>query len=415
MKKKSVVIFAAVWMAVLIAVASSSITLLVTGSAGLSESNKAPRGDSAFIERYSRLEDVRQTLMREYYVEIDDETLMTGAIRGMMASLEDPYTFYYTPEEMEAELEASNGVYHGVGMLVSMTDEGGLRVVRVFKDSPAEQAGLLAGDLLLAVDGTPVSGETAKDMSDAVTLIRGEDNSSVVITVSRGGEEFDITAVRGDVSITYVEYQIIDGDIGYVQMYEWMGNCVQAFAEAMSAFEQAGVSGVIVDVRANPGGLLDQVVTVCDSLLPKGLVVYTEDRAGRRLNYYSDEACLDFPMVILADENSASASEIFAAAMQDYGRAVVVGKTTYGKGIVQTLITFRDDGAGMQYTSSSYFTPNGRSIHHEGVTPDVEVDLNEDYDPSITTPDPENDDQLKTAIEELRKLIEQAEPEGNAA
>ena len=177
----------------------------------------------------------------------------------------------------------------------------------------------------------------------------------------------------------------------------------------MQAFEDANVSGVIVDVRANPGGRLIDVVTICDELLPEGMIVYTEDRAGSRIPYYSDEEYNDVPLVVLTDESSASASEIFAAAVQDYERGIVVGKTTFGKGIVQTLISFRDDGAGMQYTTSSYFTPKGRSIHGEGVVPDVEVELWENYDASITEPDPENDNQLKTAIEELRKLIDAAE------
>ena len=406
-KKKSVVILATVWMIVLVAAASSAITLLVSGNRGLSEPNKAWGGNKNNLEsRYSRLEEIRQTLMDEYYIEVDDETLMTGAIRGMMASLEDPYTFYYTPEEMEAEFETSEGIYHGVGMLVQMTEEGGLRVVRVFRDSPAEKAGLLAGDLLIAVDGTPVNGETSKDMSEAVALIRGEDDSSVTITINRNGEEFDVTAVRGDVVINYVEHQVLDGNIGYIQVYQFMGGVADDFSAALKDLQEAHVDGVIVDLRANPGGLLSAVVDMCDTVLPEGLIVYTEDRAGRRLTYYSDDKYVDIPMVVLVNQDSASASEIFSAAMQDYDRATIVGTTTFGKGIVQTLISFREDGAGMQYTSSSYFTPNGRSIHGEGVTPDVVVEMQESYDASVNVPDPENDNQLEAAIEELQKRID---------
>lgn len=413
MKKKSVVILATVWMIALVAVASSGLTMLLTGT-GISESrrNKDWNGNSELAQRYARLEEVRQTLMEEYYKEVDEETLITGAIRGMMSSLEDPYTFYYTPEEMEAENETSEGQYHGVGMLVQMTEEGGLRVVRVFRDSPAEKAGMLAGDLLIAVDGTPVSGATSKDMSEAVSMIRGEDNSAVTITIRRGTEEFDLTATRGDVTINYVEHQMLDGNVGYVQVYQFMGSVSYGFAEAVNDLMDQGVEGIIVDLRANPGGLLSAVVDMSDMVLPEGLIIYMEDRAGRRQSFYSDEQYADFPMVVLVDENSASASEIFAAAMQDYGRATIVGKTTFGKGIVQTLITFRDDGAGMQYTTASYYTPKGVSIHGEGVHPDVEVDMQESYDATITTPDPENDNQLAVAIEELQKLIEeQAEAE----
>jgi len=406
MKKKSIAILATIWMMILVAVGSSALTLFFTGNSGRSEAATLSANIFEMAERYARLEEIRETLMAEYYTEIDDETLMTGAIRGMMDSLEDPYTFYYTPEEMQEMEEESEGVYHGVGMLVSMTEEAQLRVVRVFRASPAEKAGVLAGDILLAVDGTPVSGATSKDMNDAVSLIRGEDNSEVIVTILRGEEEMDVPMLRGDVTINYVEYEILEGDIGYMVLYQFMGNCVNGFREAMQAFEDADVSGVIVDVRANPGGRLIDVVAICDELLPEGMIVYTEDRAGSRIPYYSNDEYWDIPMVVLADEASASASEIFAAAMQDYERGIVVGKTTFGKGIVQTLISFRDDGAGMQYTTSSYFTPKGRSIHGEGVTPDVEVELWENYDASITEPDPENDNQLKVAIEELRKLID---------
>ena len=408
MKKKSVVILATAWMIVLVAVASSALTLIVTGQIGLSEGykNKAGVGNREFQERYGRLDEIRQTLMDEYYVDVDEETLLLGAIRGMMSSLEDPYTFYYTPEEMAAEYESSSGEYHGVGMLVQMTEDGGLRVVRVFRDSPAEKAGILANDLLIAVDGVPVSGETSKDLSDAVALIRGEDDSEVIITIRRGTEEMDMRAVRGNVTINYVETQILDGNLGYIQVYQFMGNCAESFAKALEMLSEANVDGVIVDLRANPGGLLTAVVDMSDRVLPEGLIVYTEDRVGRRMTYYSDDRYYDMPMVVLVDENSASASEIFAAAMQDYGRAVIVGRKTFGKGIVQTLMSFREDGAGMQFTSSSYFTPKGRSIHGEGVQPDVDVEMQESYDASITTPDPANDNQLETAIEELRKLIE---------
>jgi len=216
MKKKSIAILATIWMMILVAVGSSALTLFFTGNSGRSEAATLSANIFEMAERYARLEEIRETLMAEYYTEIDDETLMTGAIRGMMDSLEDPYTFYYTPEEMQDMQEESEGVYHGVGMLVSMTEEAQLRVVRVFRDSPAEKAGVLAGDILLAVDGTPVSGATSKDMNDAVSLIRGEDSSEVVVTILRGEEEMDVPMLRGNVTINYVEYEILEGDIGYV-------------------------------------------------------------------------------------------------------------------------------------------------------------------------------------------------------
>ncbi len=405
MKKRTLVISAAIWALVLVAIMSSTVTLILTGSVGSADSRAITDDELATLERYQRLEEVRQEIVDNYYVEVDDDTLVQGAIDGMLASLDDPYTFYYTVDDMKDQQEASTGNYRGVGMSVQMNDEGTITVVRVFSGSPAEAAGLYAGDKLTAIDGEPLSIQTAKDLDEAVSRIRGEVGTDVILTIVRGdAEPVDYTVTRGDVTINYVEYQML-GDVGYIHLYEFEQTTASDFMKAEAYFKEQGATGLVIDLRNNPGGLLDSVVKIADELLPEGRIIYTEDRAGNVSSYYSDADYWDIPVVVLVNGESASASEILSASIQDYGRGTLVGTTTFGKGIVQLLITF-DDGAGMQYTEARYYTPSGRYIHGVGVDPDVVVEMSEDYDASIKTVDPNNDNQLATALEELNKLIE---------
>lgn len=402
MKRGAVVIAAVIWMLLIAVIVSSTVTAsLVSGGA----SRMISQEDYEALQRYRRLEEVRDTLVRDYYIPVDEDALVTGAIRGMMDAVEDPYTFYYTSEEMQKANENTEGVYHGVGMVVQLTAEGNIEIVRVYEDAPADRAGLQCGDIITAVDGISLSGGNAKMLSDAVSMIQGEDGTDVTLTVLRNGERVDCTATRAEVNISYVEYSLIGSDIGYLSLSQFTGNDVEGFKEAKAAFESAGVKGMILDLRGNPGGLLTDVVKISDMLLPEGLITYVEDRHGRRQEEKSDAKYWDIPMVVLVNGSSASASELFSAAMQDYDRATIVGTQTFGKGIVQSLITFAEDGAGMQLTTASYYSPEGRSIHGQGVVPDVVVELSEEYDPSILEPDPENDNQLAVALEELQKRI----------
>ena len=365
----------------------------------------------ALLEKYSRIESLMQTLMDEYYIELDEETLLQGAIDGMFASLDDPYSFFYTKEEMEKQKEESSGEYKGVGMSVTMNGDGKIRVVRVFMDSPADVAGLLSGDLLVGIDGDTLDVQNAKDLDEAVMRLRGTDYSEVTLTIERGGETFDVTVTRGDININYTEFSMID-EIGYIQIFQFESTTAASFRTAEKYLKECGAQGLIVDLRDNPGGMLDSVVEICDELLGRGKVVYTIDRAGNMTTYYSDDAMWDIPLVVLINGNSASASEIFSAAMQDYDRGTVMGTTSFGKGIVQVLYTY-PDGTGVQFTESSYYTPSGRSIHKIGVDPDIVVELREDYDPSIHGVDLNNDNQLAAAVGEIRRLISGQADESN--
>lgn len=412
MKRRVVIITAVVWMLVIVAVASSALTALVlSGSDGSSALRVVGEDEYEIIDRYRRLDEVRATLMNEYYQPLDEDELVLGAIRGMMSAVGDPYTFYYTADEMTAANEEFGGVYHGVGMLVQLTDDGAIEVARVYEDSPAEAAGVRMGDRIVAVDGVEVSGESAQTLNEAIDRIQGEDGTTVVLSVQRDGEILDLEVMRAEVSISYVEYQIINGDIGYINISQFSGNDVEGFQEAVSALQAADVSGVIIDIRNNPGGLLTDVVEIADALLPEGLIAYVEDGHGNRTEYTSDADYWDVPLVVMVNGMSASASELLSAAIQDYDRGTIVGTTTYGKGIVQTLITFAEDGAGMQLTTASYYSPSGRSIHENGVEPDVTVELSEDCDLTVPSPNLENDNQLAAALEALQARIDAASEE----
>ena len=392
MSKRSVSLLTFVCVLLIVAMSASTLTLLLTGS--------RPAAPEAGEGPLARAEEILSIVQREYYREVDAEALETAAIDGMLAALGDPYTFYYTDEAYAAMNEETTGQYVGVGMLVGEAEGGDLRVLRVFRGSPAEKAGIEAGDALLAIDGASVGGDAPMSLSEASALLKGEGETPVEVEVERGGEVLSFTLERGEVSINYVEYSILEGDVGYLSIYQFTGDDVEGVKEAISAFQQAGVSALVVDVRSNPGGLLTDVVDICDMLLPEGLIVYTEDRSGAREEFYADGEYWDVPMAVLVNGDSASASEIFAAAVQDTGRGIVVGEVTYGKGVVQTLHAF-PEGDGMQLTTATYYTPSGASIHGQGVTPDIEVALAADASVIYHAPDAASDAQLAAALEAL--------------
>ena len=399
MKNKPTRVVALIWAAVMIAAVSSTLTLLLTGAR--SGEHWVSEREYEAVQRYRRLDEVRDILMTQYYQPLDEEALLTGAIRGMTKAVGDVYTFYYTPEEMQRESEDEQGRYRGIGVLIERSVDGYIEIVRVYPDIPAELAGLKVGDLIYSMDGKLVGGLRGKNYEDGVKLIRGEENTTVRLGILRGKETFETDVMRADVNISYASYQLIGDDVGYVSISQFSGDAAERFDEALGYFKGHNVKGMIIDLRNNPGGLLTEVNRIADRILPKGIIVYIQDRDGVRTDYYSDAEMYDIPVVVLVNRMSASASEILAASVQALERGKVVGVTTYGKGIVQTLKTFEPDGAGMQYTTSSYYDAQGRSINGVGITPDVEVALEGDRVPM--DPDPESDNQLSTALEVLRE------------
>lgn len=335
-----------------------------------------------------------------YYEDADKEAMLEGAAAGLLMGVGDVYTNYFTKEAMDDFNEETEGEYAGIGcQLLADSTDGAITVTRVFKGSPAEEAGMRAGDKIVYVNDVYYS---AYEMDKAVSVMRGTPGETVKVTVVRNLDTVDFEITRKVVSINYAEYQILDGNIGYVMVYDFLGNAYECFAEAIEAFKAANVTGMIIDLRNNGGGLVDTCVNMADLILPEGVVVSTRDKAGNVEEERIDGEYYDVPMVVLVNEYSASASEILAGAIRDYNAGTLVGTKTFGKGVVQSVISF-PDGSGMKVTIARYYTPSGECIHEVGIEPDVVVELDEDavtrY--GINNLPHEQDAQLQRAIELL--------------
>lgn len=329
--------------------------------------------DSAITpELVNKLQVLEDTIDDKFYLEeVSDEELDEGIYKGMIASLGDPYSEYYTAEELNSLMQQSEGIYYGIGAYVSLDTVSGLpKITGIIEGAPAAEVDLRPNDLIYEVDGTSTYGLS---LTEAVSLIKGEEGTQVVLTIVREGETdyLYITVERRKVESPTVEYEMLDDETGYIQITEFDDVTVDQFADALATVKGSGMKGLIIDLRANPGGNLTAVVDIARMILPKGMIVYTEDKEGRRMEYTCDGARqLDVPLVVLIDMNSASASEILAGAVKDYGIGTLVGTTTFGKGIVQQVLPFTD-GSAVKLTISSYFTPKGNNIHGIGVEPDV--------------------------------------------
>ena len=391
----------------LIAVASVSV-MLTTGilanrkeTLGLLRNNLAEEN-----ARYQRLDEVYNILMEQYYEELDPDTLIQGAIDGMFSAVDDPYTYYYTPERMAATNADRVGLYVGIGVEVRIFGDGQIYVTRVFDGSPAQDAGILRGDIIVSADDIQLSAVTSEELTEAVSHIKGEQGTSVHIGISRGEEILEMDVLRLSVVSNRVEYHTLDNGILYVRLYDFFGDAVNGMQGAIAYAQDNGLNGMIVDLRGNPGGQLDICVNICDMFLDEGVIVYTLDRQQHRMDYNATNGKVEMPVAVIVNGESASASEIFAAALKDYGIATIVGTTTYGKGIVQTQYQFPSDGAGMQLTTSAYYTPNGMSIHKTGVTPDIVIEGAETTQQTLLEgPTLENDPQLKAAWELISEKV----------
>nr|WP_317283466.1 S41 family peptidase [uncultured Sellimonas sp.] len=294
------------------------------------------------------------------------------SIKGYVAGLGDPYSAYYNEEETKELFESTEGKYAGIGALMSQNPQTGeIRVEEVYENSPAEKAGMQAGDIFQKVDGNSVND---KELSDVVTDVKGEEGTVVTITVLRGTEEKDLKVTRKIVEAPTVKTKMLDGNIGYLQITEFDTVTYKQFKAGMDELEKQGMKGLVVDLRDNPGGNYDTVCQILDLLLPKGTIVYTEDKDGKRIDIKKSDEEHKFtkPLAVLVNENSASASEIFAGAIQDHKAGSIIGTKTFGKGIVQSLYQL-SDGTCLKITTAQYFTPEGRNIHKKGIEPDITV------------------------------------------
>lgn len=341
---------------------------------------------------------VLKGLIDENYIgDVDEEALEEGIYKGYIQGLEDPYSVYYNEEETKDLYETTEGEYSGIGAVLSRDLESGvITLVQIYEGSPAAKAGLKDNDILTKVGDIEVTG---MDLSEVVTYIKGEKGTDVDLTVLRGedAEEITVTATRDTVEAQTVKYEMLEGQTGYLSVSEFDSVTYAQYEEALNELTDQGMTGLIVDLRNNPGGNLNTVCEMLDLVLPKGTIVYTEDKDGKRETATSDdEHQINVPMVVLVNGNSASASEIYAGAVQDYGIGKIVGTQTYGKGVVQQIFDL-GDGTSVKLTIAEYFTPNGRNIDGEGITPDVEVEYEADEN------NPEADNQLEKALEVMKE------------
>lgn len=355
-------------------------------------------GDDTLV----KMKTIRDVIDQYYYNEddVDPENMVDWVYAGMVASLGDPYSAYYTEEEWADMIEDTQGIYYGIGAYVSLDVDTGLtRINGVIEGTPAEEAGLRENDLIYLIDGEEIAGY---ELSEVVSRMKGEEGTKVHLTIYREGEPdyLEVDVIRGEIESPTVSYEMLEDDIGYISISEFDDVTVDQFTEALAVIKGSDAKGLILDLRGNPGGRLTAVVDIARQILPKGLIVYTEDKDGNRTEYSCDgKNKLQIPLVVLVNRNSASASEILAGAIQDYGVGKLVGMKTYGKGIVQRILPLTD-GTALKLTVSAYYTPKGNNIHNIGIEPDIECELDTEayYNEGI-------DNQLNRAIEEVRKMI----------
>ena len=358
--------------------------------------------------KVSEKEEAIYNTIDDYYLnEIDNDKIQNGIYKGMVDSLGDPYTVYYNSEEYKQFTSSSSGTYSGIGVAVSQNvTTGAITIVKTFKKGSGEKEGMKPGDVIYKVEGKKIEG---LELSKVVSMIKGEEGTFVKVTVLRDGKEIEFNLERKKLEVDTVNYRMEDRSgkkIGYISVSEFDEVTASQFKSAISELSKEGMEGLVIDLRDNPGGLLDVTCEMLDMMIKKGLLVYTVDKYGKRVDEdATDSDSFDKPVAILVNGNSASASEVFSGAMKDYKAATLVGTKTFGKGIVQSIVPF-GDGTAMKVTVSKYYTPNGVNIHGTGIEPDVVVELSKDatkngkYDRKY---DNQLDKALDVVVDKLKK------------
>lgn len=392
------------------------VLLLLTGCAllpttisdlatGMDDTVTISRAEYDRLQRYAELDEIWQIVEQYYYQEPDTQAMLDGAEMGLLYGLGDPYTYYYTPDQYAQLWADDEGEYAGIGIQIMSNYATGLCTIsRVFLDSPALDAGLRKGDVLTRVEDIDVVTTT---LQDAVNIMRGEPGTPVNVQVQRGDQLLDFVVDRAVVHVNWVNSCMLDGDVGYISLYEFSGDCSPSFAVHLDNLMSQGAKALVIDLRDNPGGWVDDAQKVADMFLEEGNVASLVYRDGTTELYTTttDGKENPIPLVVLVNEYSASASEILAGALQDRGRATIVGTQTFGKGVVQYVLPVGTRGAGMQLTVAQYYTPNGNEVHKVGITPDIEATLPEG-DTTMYDIGDLDDAQLKKAYEVALDLIE---------
>lgn len=351
-------------------------------------------------EAEQKLNLIDQTLKDFYFDDIDDSKVLDNIYKAYVNAYGDKYTVYYTADEYARIQESSNGAYYGIGVVVRKNDDGTILVVEPYDGAPGKEAGMRKNDVIVTVNGESVADQ---DLNSVVAKIKGDEGTTVNIGIRRDGSDdiTELTVTRRKVEIKTVAYEMLDDSVGLITISEFDKVTAQQFKEAYAQLETLGMKGLVIDIRSNPGGLLNVVVDMLDEILPDGLIVYTEDKYGNRQEYNgSNPDVIDVPLAVLVNGESASASEIFAGAVQDYGAGTIIGTQTFGKGIVQTIRRM-SDGSAIKYTMAKYFTPKGQDIHGHGVTPDIVEELSDEFN-NLTEYDASKDNQLQKAIEVIK-------------
>ena len=365
--------------------------------------SKSEYEDYQRLKKFSELAEIYDFAVENFFREPDTDLMLEYAAQGLMAGLEDPYSFYYNPQDYEQSQEDDEGKYVGIGVSILTADI--CVISRVFKDSPAEKAGVLRGDILYRVgEDLYVTPET---IQEAVNIMRGEPNTTVDVTFIRNGKEITFTILREEVTINQVESTMLGDEVGYIAMYQFAGEVEYEFEKALNDLLTEGAKGIIIDLRDNPGGWVKQAQYIGDLFMDKGEVCYFLYRDGTEDHrwYKTYDGKVDVKLVVLVNGMSASSSEILTGALRDCADATVVGTTTFGKGIVQQVNEVGVNGAAYQMTIAEYLSPKGNKVHEVGIEPDVVVELPEGDSGTYDFADTENDIQLKKALEVMEDKL----------
>lgn len=376
-----------------------SVAACSFGGGKSKSSGKSEDGQVLNEDVQTKMELLNQLIDSYYIGEKDSTDLTEGLYKGYIDGLNDPYSVYYDEEETKALEESTSGEYSGIGaVLTEDADTGVITILQVYEGSPAEEAGLKDNDTLYKVGEEEVTGV---DLNEVVGKIKGDEGTTVDLTVLRGddSEEITVTATRRKIEAVTVTHEMKEDHIGYIRITEFDSVTNDQYQEALKDLEDQGMEGLVVDLRSNPGGNLDTVVDILDQMLPKCTVVSMKDKDGKETKYTSDEEHqFNKPLAVLVNGYSASASEIYAGAIQDCDAGEIVGTQTYGKGVVQQIFDLKD-GTSVKLTIAEYFTAGGRSINGKGITPDVEVEYQKDES------NPDADNQLEKALEEVKNQL----------
>lgn len=359
-------------------------------------------------EKYAKQESVMRIAKRDFLYEADEDKMLEGALKGTLSALGDPYTQFMSKEEFAALMQDTEGSYEGIGVYITASDDNKILIVSPIEDTPAEKAGLRTGDKIIKINGTEY---TADKMDQAVSIMKGMPGTNVTLTIERENTDgtpdvSDIVVNREKIRIKTIKPSMLNDGIGYIRITTFDMQTADDFKTAYNDLKKQGMKSLVIDLRYNPGGIIDATVGISDMFMGEGIITYTKTKSGEVEYFKSDAHAEDIPIVLLINKGSASASEIMAGAMKDTGRATLIGTKTFGKGIVQRVQRFGNDGEGIKMTVSEYFTPNGINIHKIGIEPDIESVLPEDakgygyefYD---------TDTQLQKAVEVLKGKMNQ--------